>query len=541
MSGLWLLVVKGNLRHRIEKLGVEKADSDLTEDQRKLREYAQLQVQGFGSEKGACQEHPERPPWANGAFVYLTPEHAADIFQAVDESALVLQSKHVLVSDEYRDLVKRVLATGPQGSGREAFLLRRAGAVEREEEVQARRYAETSIGEGISQASWESRQTRTTGERPRDLLACDEEAELSGEERLPGRADYGPHRKHVRLLQLDRRLLERRDVDLELAEYLTAPASVQELDPDMWTRAWNQVCEENDWIEMRDHEKCGPCPHCTLCCKWAEVGHLMGKNCRSKQAKRGKEVGPLLEAILKAEEERRLARVVRSPTAEAPEVPAAVEEHGKRLPTPPPPPPKGRCPRPGCPHMTGGRGSATHCCKRCEFSHKAGRRLDRDPRTGQPWAQDHGPECTSKLTREAYHRMPPPPPPADSSLAPRPFPPGAGWRGGADDWRGADDWHRAGDWRAAGDWHSGASDSAGAALQDRHSGCCWHFLRLFISLKVRGWGTRTASRVASDTTSSTDNLELGTCYATYEVQRRARLAAREAARAAPCELRSTAG
>eukprot|EP00969_Alexandrium_andersonii_P289002 12774103-Alexandrium_andersonii.AAC.1 len=74
---------------------------------------------------------------------------------------------------------------------------------------------------------------------------------------LPGHADYGPRRKHVRLLQLDKHLMESKAVDQDLAEYRIAPASVQELDPDMWTEAWKQVRKENDWIEMRRREKCG--------------------------------------------------------------------------------------------------------------------------------------------------------------------------------------------------------------------------------------------------------------------------------------------
>ena len=43
-----------------------------------------------------------------------------------------LESKHVLVSREYRMILKEVLEAAPAGSGREAFLTRRAGVIETE-------------------------------------------------------------------------------------------------------------------------------------------------------------------------------------------------------------------------------------------------------------------------------------------------------------------------------------------------------------------------------------------------------------------------
>jgi len=323
MSDVWLLVVKGNLRHRIDKLGVEKADADLLEGQRRLREVARLQ--NFGPGQAGEPEHPERPAWATGAFVYLTPNHAAKICEAVEVSGLQLQSKHILVSEEYRALVKEVLATDPNRTGREAFLLRRTGAVEREDRVNlpvnpqclGNSLQQRCPAEGGSEASFESpltlntgttttyntAGTATSGDRPLERYDYDEWVQQLGEDRQPG-----THRKHVRLLQLDGRLMEHREVDLELAEYLTAPASVQQMDPDMWARAWEQVCEENSWIEMRPHEKFGPCPYCTVCKKWAEVRHLMAKACRRRLEKHGMQVGPVLEGILQAEEKRLSAR-----------------------------------------------------------------------------------------------------------------------------------------------------------------------------------------------------------------------------------------
>ena len=118
MGVVWLLVVRGNLRHRILLLGVEKLEEALTEPQRRLRIAAR--------EQGFDAEPPERPAWANGAFVYLTQEHAVDIQQAIRESGVQLQSKHILISGEFKDALKAALDVKPAGSGREAFQIRRA-------------------------------------------------------------------------------------------------------------------------------------------------------------------------------------------------------------------------------------------------------------------------------------------------------------------------------------------------------------------------------------------------------------------------------
>ena len=124
---VWLLVVKGNLSHRIELLGVEKPEQALTEPQRRLRIAAR--------EQGFDAEPPERPSWANGAFVYLTQEHAADIQQGIRESGVKLLSKHILVSGEFKDALKAALDAKPDGSGREAYQIRRAGEIFQEERV----------------------------------------------------------------------------------------------------------------------------------------------------------------------------------------------------------------------------------------------------------------------------------------------------------------------------------------------------------------------------------------------------------------------
>ena len=94
----------------------------------------------------------------------------------------------------------------PQDSGREAFLKRRVGVVEKEECI----------------AQPEDSKTFTTARLP----------ELD--------ADIGRLRNACCLpqLRLSDDLMKRRDIDLELFEFLTAPASVQMMDPETWVEAW---------------------------------------------------------------------------------------------------------------------------------------------------------------------------------------------------------------------------------------------------------------------------------------------------------------
>ena len=72
-----LLVSKGNLRHRIDKLGCEEPEEQLNMAQVKLRRIAEQQMQQWWVVR-KVYERPayERPAWANGAFVYLSHDHA---------------------------------------------------------------------------------------------------------------------------------------------------------------------------------------------------------------------------------------------------------------------------------------------------------------------------------------------------------------------------------------------------------------------------------------------------------------------------------
>ena len=147
MAKVEKLVVKGNLRHRIDKLGTEKDKALLSEDQKALRAIAKAQQNRLESlaeiqdgtkdgESQAPRPRDERPSWAAGAFVYCAKEHFAEVRQAMKEQGVILQSKHILVSEVHQDLLRRVITLNTEGSGREAFLTRKSGAIEQVEAVE---------------------------------------------------------------------------------------------------------------------------------------------------------------------------------------------------------------------------------------------------------------------------------------------------------------------------------------------------------------------------------------------------------------------
>ena len=126
-----LCVIKGNLRHRIAKLGCEKDDAELNPQQIKLKRIAEKQTQPWW----VVGKDWARPQWANGAFVYLSESHAPVIEYAIAVSGKTLQSKHMLFSPQFSDLVKELLEAKTEGAGREAFQLRKAGEMVDEEKV----------------------------------------------------------------------------------------------------------------------------------------------------------------------------------------------------------------------------------------------------------------------------------------------------------------------------------------------------------------------------------------------------------------------
>ena len=122
-----LVVVKGNLRHRIDKLGMEKSAALLT--------YSQLRLRAAAETMGFHGDYPERPTWAHGAFVYLTEVHALGIQEIIEAHGTMLKSKHILVSNSLMETLKEVLDAQPEGEGRELYQIRRAGEISREEVI----------------------------------------------------------------------------------------------------------------------------------------------------------------------------------------------------------------------------------------------------------------------------------------------------------------------------------------------------------------------------------------------------------------------
>lgn len=130
-ESVWLLVAKGNLRHRIALMGIELTDAERSPAQERLAEAARA-VDWKEEDRG---QRLGRPWWANGAFVFLTQEHARVIREALDTQKIDLQSKHILISGVYKKAVHDALGAKPSMPGREAFLMRRAGAIDSQEIV----------------------------------------------------------------------------------------------------------------------------------------------------------------------------------------------------------------------------------------------------------------------------------------------------------------------------------------------------------------------------------------------------------------------
>ena len=119
-----------------------------------------------------------------------------------------------------------------------------------------------------------------------ECITLPEESKTFTTSRLPDPdADSGVLRKACCLpeLQLSNDVMERRDIDLELLEFLAAPVSVQMMDPETWIEAWAIACGENIWwMYMQKDEKGCTLPDCKLCSQWAEPCHLTSNGCRQK-------------------------------------------------------------------------------------------------------------------------------------------------------------------------------------------------------------------------------------------------------------------
>eukprot|EP00928_Gymnodinium_smaydae_P058179 TRINITY_DN41407_c0_g1_i1.p1 TRINITY_DN41407_c0_g1~~TRINITY_DN41407_c0_g1_i1.p1 ORF type:complete len:501 (-),score=79.22 TRINITY_DN41407_c0_g1_i1:495-1997(-) len=407
MGSVYLLVVKGNLKHRLDLLGIEKPDDQIDDKQKLLRRIAE--------EMGLGGDNPARPARANGACVYLTPEHAKEIWEAAEENDALLQSKHILVSDVYKSLVQEVLDAKPDGSGREVYLKRRAGVIEYEFLWQMERFSFEELHNKRNGIAPPSTATSADGTKV-NAGKCEEPEGKAGYSSVPspqknpdeiqpsGESDKRasedsegagrPQKTKMHLLQLDPDDLQHdKDIDLDLLEFCTAPPSVQKLQPEMWLDVWDHVHEENEWLGKK-----GEYPYCNLCEAYADLSHLLSEGCEENVRQNEKEVGPLLKAILLAEKRQREGTLTKKkdPSAKS----TAKSDAGLACGEPQ------KCQKPGCPFPAGGKNSPTHCCKRCQLADEKGvDQLYTDPRTGNPWRQPHGPECTSKSLSTPPQRL----------------------------------------------------------------------------------------------------------------------------------------
>ena len=128
---------------------------------------------------------------------------------------------------------------------------------------------------------------------------------------------------------------------------------------------------------------------------------MLSEECRQNRQSQGyAKDGPLLAALLKAEQEAgTLPHHPPLKTLPGAFVPAAGGFAGV-------------CAKEGCGLRAGGRGSRTHCCRRCEKADLHGvPRLNQDPgpgpTTGEPWKKAHGPECTGHADRKMRPPVPP--------------------------------------------------------------------------------------------------------------------------------------
>jgi len=130
-----VIVVKGNLTDKIWLLGLERDYCDCDSAQRDLRHIMLAQADAAPNVfkyKNKALEQQGRPACSTGAFLVLNPYHARRFYDIKAAFGVALQSKHMVVSLEYRPLVESLLIAKPPGGGRTAFMRRRAGNVDEE-------------------------------------------------------------------------------------------------------------------------------------------------------------------------------------------------------------------------------------------------------------------------------------------------------------------------------------------------------------------------------------------------------------------------
>ena len=125
-----ILTVKGNLRHRIEKCGIEKTHTRLSDCQRRLCQIAREQQVG--------EDKLARPDWAGGAFVFAAQHHAPVIQERLEgwmrAQGRNFQSKYIFVSASLKDVLDTALdSPAPDGmNSKERLNWRRCGGIREE-------------------------------------------------------------------------------------------------------------------------------------------------------------------------------------------------------------------------------------------------------------------------------------------------------------------------------------------------------------------------------------------------------------------------
>ena len=145
LEGFYIFVMKGSLDIRLRTLGVgSPGQHGLTRWQLLLRLAAKIQMGSFTNGEdwrmvttitGTFHWGPERPSFANGAVVFLTPRDCSVLEHWCRTKAVQLQSKHAVVSAEYMQLFgaamrecEKCVPPGPD-NGRERFITRRASTI----------------------------------------------------------------------------------------------------------------------------------------------------------------------------------------------------------------------------------------------------------------------------------------------------------------------------------------------------------------------------------------------------------------------------
>ena len=144
-GGFYIFVLKGSLDKRLRALGVASpGQHGLTESQLLLRLAAKIQIGYFTNGEdwrtvttttGIFRWGPERPSFASGAVVFLTPRDCPVLEHWCRTEAVQLQSKHAVVSAEYMQVFATAMreceACVPPGSveGREKLITRRRSTI----------------------------------------------------------------------------------------------------------------------------------------------------------------------------------------------------------------------------------------------------------------------------------------------------------------------------------------------------------------------------------------------------------------------------